>query len=88
MRFFSRFKIILKQYPDALRALVAVADRVEAVAVAQDDLEILFLRRKGYAAARACVPVAWLLKTGQITQMSCGGFQPELPAMRTIRETD
>lgn len=44
MRLFPRVKIVLKQNPEALRAFFTMADCVEAIAIAQDDLEILLPR--------------------------------------------
>ena len=51
--FFPRFKIVLEQQSDALRAFLAVTERVEAITVAQNYLKVLVLRRKRQATARA-----------------------------------
>jgi hypothetical protein len=48
----GRLQIILKQYTNALRALSAVPDGVEAVTVPQFNIEVLLLRRKNQTAAR------------------------------------
>ena len=42
--FFSRFKIVLEEQADAVRAFLAIADCVEAITIAQDDLKIFIPR--------------------------------------------
>jgi len=81
---FSRFKIVLEEQADAVRAFLAVADCVEAITVAQDDLKVFIPRSESQAAARARLPVAALGKTGQIIQVGGGGLQSEIKAMRVI----
>src|SRR5580658_9633295 len=81
LRLFLRVEVVLEEYPDALRPFHAVAERVEAVAVAKDDLVVFLLGRVGYAASRAGLPVAPLLKPGQVIQARRGRLQPEIPVM-------
>ena len=62
--FFSRFKIVLEEQADAVRAFLAIADCVEPITIAQDDLKVFISRSERYATARARLPVAALGKTG------------------------
>ena len=62
-----------------------MADCIEAISVAQGYLVVLLLGSKGDVAARAGLPVAPLLETGQEIQPGLRRLQPEIPAMPLVQ---
>src|SRR5580765_6449516 len=75
MAMFALPEVVLIQHTHAVRAFLAVTERIESVAVAQDHPPHLAPRSERETGAHARVPVAGLFESGQIINIRTGGTQ-------------
>src|SRR5689334_5436014 len=73
MAMFALLEVVLIEQAHAVRAFLAVAERVEPVAVAQDYPPHFAPGSEGETGANSRVPVAGLFESGQVINIRTGG---------------
>src|SRR5437773_238924 len=74
-----RFQVVLNENADAMGAALAVADRVDSIRIAEDQVPRLGFRAENDTRADARVPSARLFEPGQVINLRGGSGQHQSP---------